>query len=91
MPIEMFDAFLSGLVTMGFAVVGLWFWKFWRRTRDGLFGAFAGAFLLLAINQALAQLVAWGREETGWVWLLRLAAFLLIIGAIIKKNVRPTR
>ncbi|HTP84263.1 MAG TPA: DUF5985 family protein [Alphaproteobacteria bacterium] len=86
MKLEMLYGFVSGLVTMGFLVAGLWFWKFWRRTKDGLFAAFAGAFLLLAINQALAQVVALGREETGWVWLLRLAAFLLIIGAIVKKN-----
>ena len=91
MKLEMLYGFVSGLVTMGFLVAGLWFWKFWRRTKDGLFAAFAGAFVLLAINQALAQVVALGREETGWVWLLRLAAFVLIIGAIVKKNLRSAR
>lgn len=85
------SAFISGLITMGFLVAALSFLKFWRRTRDGLFAAFAGAFALLAVNQALAQLAALGREETGYVWLLRLAAFLLIIVAIIKKNVRAPR
>ena len=79
-------SFVSGLVTMGFIVVGVWFWRFWRRTGDSLFAAFAGAFVLLALNQGLAQLFELGREETGWVWLLRLLAFLLIIAAIVRKN-----
>jgi hypothetical protein len=78
--------FLSGVVTMGFLVAALFFLRFWRRTQDGLFVAFAGAFALLAINQALAYLVDLGREELGWVWLLRVAAFLLIIVAIVGKN-----
>jgi hypothetical protein len=78
--------FLSGVVTMGFLVAALFFLRFWRRTQDWLFVAFAGAFALLAINQALAYLVDLGREELGWVWLLRVAAFLLIIVAIVGKN-----
>lgn len=79
--------FVAGLVTMGFLVAGVSFFRFWRRTGDGLFAAFGSAFVLLALNQALAQLIDLGREEAGWVWLLRLAAFLLIIVAIVRKNV----
>ena len=83
--------FLSGVVTMGFLVAALFFLRFWRRTQDGLFAAFAGAFALLAINQALGYLVDLGREEVGWVWLLRIAAFLLIIAAIVGKNLGAQR
>jgi hypothetical protein len=36
--------FVAGAVTMGFAVAGLFFLRFWRRTTDGLFLAFAAAF-----------------------------------------------
>lgn len=82
----MATTFVSGLITMGFLIAGLWFFRFWRRTGEWLFVAFAGAFVLLAINQGLAEMIELGREETGWVWLLRLAAFLLIIWAIINKN-----
>jgi len=82
--------FISGLVAMGFIVVAAFFGRFWHRTGEPLFGAFAAAFVLLAINQTTAELVNLGREEKGWVWLLRLAAFLLIIGAIVRKNIgRP--
>jgi hypothetical protein len=81
----MFD-FLSGLTTMGYLVAGLFFLKFWTRTRDPLFVIFAGAFWLLAINQALLSLIAVPREEQSWTYLLRLAAFCLLAAAIVHKN-----
>jgi hypothetical protein len=80
------EAFLSGLTTMGFAAGGLFFAGFWRRTRDGLFAAFGIAFWLLAANQAAVSLLGIPREEQSWVYLLRLAAFALIILAILRKN-----
>ena len=79
-------SFLSGLITMGFAIGGLFFLRFWRGTRDPLFLAFAAAFWLLALNQALATLLRIPREELSWIYLLRLTAFLLIIGAVLYKN-----
>lgn len=82
------SALISGLVTMGFVVASLFFARFWRRTGDGLFAAFAAAFILLSLNQALTVLLDLEREELGWIYLLRLAAFLLIIFAIIQKNWR---
>ena len=75
--------FVSGAVTMGLAVASLFFARFWTRTRDRLFLIFAVAFALLAVNQALAALVDFGREELSWVYLLRLAAFGLIIFGIV--------
>lgn len=80
-------SFVSGLITMGFLVAGLFFLRFWHRTRDVFFAIFSAAFVLLALNQALAILLDLGREEVGWVYLLRIAAFLLIIVGIIRKNV----
>jgi hypothetical protein len=84
--------FLSGMSSMGFAVAGAFFLRFWRRTSDNLFLAFAAAFWLLAVNQALVGLLEVSREDKVWIYLLRLAAFLLIIGAILAKNLgrRPS-
>jgi hypothetical protein len=79
--------FVSGLITMGFLVASLFFLRFWQRTRDEFFAIFAAAFVLLALNQALAILLELGREELGWVYLLRIAAFTLIIVGIVRKNV----
>jgi Family of unknown function (DUF5985) len=82
----MFD-FLSGVITMGFLVAGLFFLRFWSRTRERLFAAFAAAFWLLAANHGLVALLRMPREEESWIYLLRLAAFSLIIAAIVLKNV----
>jgi len=78
--------FLSGAVTLGFVLCGLHFLGFWKRTRDSLFLAFAFAFWLLGLNQALLALADIPVEERSWVYLLRLAAFVLIIVAVVAKN-----
>jgi len=83
----LFD-FLSGAVTMGFATAGLFFLRFWRRTGDGLFLAFAVAFWLLGLCQALLALADIPVEERSWLYLLRLAAFLVILSAVLRKNRR---
>ena len=80
--------FLSGATTLGFLIVGLFFLRFWHQTRDILFAAFAAAFALLGLNQALLALTELQVEERSWLYLLRLAAFLLIIAAIGYKNRR---
>ena len=80
--------FLGGAVAMGFAVAALFFLKFWRRTREVLFLAFSAAFLLLGATQALLTLAEIPVEERSWVFLLRLAAFLLILGAMWWQNRR---
>lgn len=80
--------FLSGAVTFGFVVAGLFFLRFWKRTGDGLFLAFAFAFWLLGLNQALLALSNIPVEERSWLYLFRLAAFALILVAIGWKNRR---
>jgi hypothetical protein len=84
----MLYAFLSGAVTLGFALVGLFFLRFWRRTADGLFLAFSVAFWLLGLNQALLVLADIRDEERSWLYLLRLLAFSLILLAVWQKNRR---
>lgn len=80
--------FVNGLLTAGFLVAALFFFRFWRRTADGLFAAFGGAFVLLAIAQPLPMLTGIPSESQAPIYLLRLAAFLLIIWAILRKNMR---
>ena len=80
--------FVSGAITMGYLIAGLFFLRFWRRTRDGLFVVFASAFWLLALAQTLLTLADAPREEQSWIYVVRLAAFALIIMAIVRKNVR---
>ena len=78
--------FMSGMVAAGFLVSGLFFLRFWRRTHDGLFIAFALAFWLLGLGQTLVALTDIPVEERSWIYLLRLATFSLILIAIFRKN-----
>jgi hypothetical protein len=80
--------FLSGAITMGFLVAGLFFLRFWSRTRERLFLAFAFAFWLLGTAQALLTFSNIPVEERSWLYLLRLAAFSLILFSVLAKNRR---
>ena len=80
-------AFLSGADTLGFLVAGLILLRAWRRTHDFLFLAFSAAFALLAVNQATMALGSLTNEEQAWVFLIRLFAFMFLIGAITAKNI----
>jgi uncharacterized membrane protein len=83
--VTLFD-FLSGAITLGFLVAGLFFLRFWRRTRDSLFLAFASAFTLLGMGQAVQALANIPQEERSYIFLIRLAAFAIILAAIVRKN-----
>ena len=83
--------FVAGMIAMGFLVASAFFLRFWKKTEDPLFAAFAAAFALLAVNQGVASLTTLGRDELSWVWLLRLAAFCIIIAAIAWKNLSRHR
>ncbi len=78
----------GGAIIMGYAVAAVFFLKFWRRTADNLFLAFAAAFLLMAATPLLTILLEVPREEQSPFYLLRLLAFLIIIVAIIGKSRR---
>ena len=78
--------FLSGAITLGFLIAGLFFLRFWRRTNDGLFLAFAAAFTLLGLGQAIQALANIPLEERSHIFLIRLAAFIIILAAIVRKN-----
>lgn len=78
--------FIIGMLTMGYVVVALFFLRFWTRTHDRLFAYFSGAFALLAVQRVGLVLANETTEDTTWLFLLRLAAFLLIVFAILSKN-----
>lgn len=85
MAMTLYD-FLSGFVACGFVVTGLFFLRFWTRTRDALFLWFAVAFWLLGLGQSLLALGDIPLEERSAVYLIRLTAFLVILFAIFRKN-----
>ena len=75
-----------GWLAFGFLVSGVFFLRFWRRTRDELFLAFALAFALLGLGQGLLALANIPTEQRASIYLFRLVAFALILFAIMRKN-----
>lgn len=80
--------FLAGTLCMGFTVCALYFLRFWGRTKDKLFLAFAACFLLLGTGQALTVLLGLPEEERTWIYLLRLTGFMIVIAALLGKNLK---
>jgi hypothetical protein len=87
----MLIGYLAGAVTLGYLIAGAFFLRFWRRTGDRLFMAFAAAFGLLSLNQLLATLLDAANEGTVYAYALRVLGFLLILWAIIDKNLATPR
>jgi hypothetical protein len=81
--------FLWGGSAAAAAAAGLFFFRFWRETRDRLFLWFAVAFWLLATSWFLLSTMSPPAENRHYVYALRLAAFLLIIAGIVEKNRAP--
>lgn len=84
----MLNPFLAGATVMGFWLAGLFFLRFWTRTRDELFLAFTVSFWLLGLSQALLAFSSVPVEERTPLYLLRVAAFTLILVAVWRKNRR---
>jgi hypothetical protein len=78
--------FLYGASAMGCAVIGLFFWRFWRQSTDRLFLMFALAFWILAFDRTVLGAMSVADEWRASIFLLRLGAFCLIIYGIIDKN-----
>jgi len=68
------------------AVAALFFFKFWRRTGDGLFAALAAGFGALSVHWTALALIHPASETRHYVYFVRLVAFGLIIGGVIYKN-----
>ena len=82
-------SFILGLLTMASAVSALFFLRYWSRTRDRLFGFFALAFGVLALNWPNHLGIRPELEATEYrVYVVRLIAFMIILAGIIDKNRR---
>ncbi len=84
--VEALNMFISGAITMAYFVVGLFFLRFWKQSRDRLFGMFALAFFILAIQRLALALTTQTSEGTVFLYVVRLIAFLIILAAIVDKN-----
>jgi hypothetical protein len=86
---EHLTSVLMGAVAMASFVATLFFFRFWRQTRDSFFLLFAVAFGIDAATRLLLGLSTISNEIEPMFYLARLVTFALIIVAIIQKN-RPS-
>jgi hypothetical protein len=80
--------FLWGALAMSSAIAALFFLRYWRISRDRLFVYFSIAFAAMALNWIGLAVVDPSVETRHQLYLLRLAAFVLIIIGIVDKNQR---
>ncbi len=80
------DAFLLGVIATTSITAAVFFLRFWRRTHDSLFLAFAIAFLIEGVNRIAVLEVDRPNEGSPWTYVVRLIAFLIILAGILNKN-----
>ena len=85
MNIELIDKFLLGAIVVCCLVSGLFFLRFYRRTRDRLFVFFATAFWLLGVNWLILAFYN-GEEPHAQLYIIRLIAFVILLIGIYDKN-----
>jgi hypothetical protein len=79
---------LAGGAALASAAVGLFFVRYWQTSRDRLFLAFSAAFLIFGANRVVLALSDRDSEDLLGVYSLRLAAFVVIIAAVVDRNRR---
>ena len=78
---------MHGAATALCAVIMLFFFRNWRRSKDRFYLFFAIAFLIFASHWAILASGQAG-EHAVWPYMTRLVAFVLILVAIVDKNRR---
>ncbi|KQZ01062.1 hypothetical protein ASD45_09450 [Pseudolabrys sp. Root1462] len=78
--------FLSGMITAGYLIAALFFFRFWKRTGDSLFATFGLSFMLFAISQSLSVSFDFLHDDKTVVFILRFFGFGLLLLAIARKN-----
>ena len=79
--------FLTGGTATACFAIGLYFLRFWQRTGDRFFFIFALAFWVFCVNRVVLTVIGDEHEAVRTtVYAIRLAAFLLIVAAIVDKN-----
>jgi hypothetical protein len=82
---------LSGALLFSYFIAGIHFFRFWKRTGDRLFLHFAAAFWLFALNQLATSIPVVANQTEGYEYLLRVLGFVVILAAIVDKNLMARR
>jgi zinc transporter ZupT len=78
--------FLSGMTAALCCVAGLFFLRFWRKTRDRFFAFFATSMLLMALQRLVGLYLQDDNEHLIAAYVIRLFSFVVILVAIVDKN-----
>jgi len=82
---------LIGAIAAASLAAGLFFFRFWRTTRDRFFLLFALSFWIEGANRVLLYESAGLDDDAPVYYVIRLLAYGLILAAIIDKNRGPRR
>jgi len=82
--------YLLGALAMACLVAAMFFFRFFRDTRDRLFCWFGLSFLIEGLNRSLAALEVFTADDPLYYG-IRLGAYALILWAIVEKNLLPRR
>lgn len=77
---------LTGAVAMAFAIASLFFFRFWKESRDRLFLLFAVSYVVLAVNRVAIGIAAMASSHRDYFYWIRFLAFAIILLAILDKN-----
>ena len=77
---------LAGGIAMGSLIIALFFLRFWRDTGDRFFLYFALSFSIEGVHRVFVSLGGVLDEASPLHYLVRLLAYLLILWAILEKN-----
>jgi hypothetical protein len=80
------NQFIWGVLSALCAVASLFFYSFWRRTRDRLFAGLCAGFGILSAQWAGLGLLNPRSETRHYLYSLRLVAFGFIVWGVIEKN-----
>ena len=82
---------LTGAIALATIIVALFFLRFWHSTKDRFFLFFAASFLIEGINRIALGLNPGADEDTTIYYVVRFISYMLIVVAIIDKNVGSKR
>lgn len=83
----MINSMLIGAFVMASMIVSLFFFRFWKSTRDRFFLLFAASFALEALSRIII-IFTHIQDQKPLIYLLRMVAYILILWAIYDKNKR---
>jgi hypothetical protein len=82
---------MIGAIAAASFAASLFFFRFWRTTRDRFFLLFALSFCIEGVNRVMLYETVGLNEDAPVYYLIRLVAYGLILAAIIDKNRAPRR